>query len=113
VLVGDENQKGFEGPGLNIDREKVLMWRTPRLGVSLRDSTYQKVKNLQQTLEILEDLRTSLNLSPEKLHDIYNNRIPNIEFKYYLDDKFSGELITKDTTPNMIKYLKGKIGYVG
>lgn len=113
VLVGDENQKGFEGPGLNIDREKVLMWRTPRLGVSLRDSTYQKVKNLQQTLDILEDLRTSLNLSPEKLHDIYNNRIPNIEFKYYLDDKFSGELITKDITPNIIKHLKGRVGYVG
>lgn len=114
VLVGDENQKGFEGAGLNVDREKVLVWRAPRLGVSLRDSTYQKVKNLQQTLNILEDLRTSLDLSPEKLHDIYTNRIPAIEFKYYLDnEKFSGELITRDVTPNVTKLLKGKVGYVG
>jgi hypothetical protein len=47
LLIGDENQKGFEGAGLNVDREKVLMWRTPRLGISLRDANYQKVKNLQ------------------------------------------------------------------
>ena len=114
ILVGDENQKGFEGPGLNVDREKVLMWRSPRLGISLRDSTYQKVKNLQQVLDISEDLRTSLNLSPEKLNEIYNQLIPNIEFKYYLDDdKFSGEIITKDITPQMLKQLKGVVGYVG
>lgn len=114
ILVGDENQKGFEGPGLNIDREKLLMWRAPRLGVSLRDATYQKVKNLQQVVNILEDLRTSINLSPEKLYEVYNQQIPNIEFKYYLDnEKFSGELITKDITPNITKLLKGKVGYVG
>lgn len=114
IFVGDENQKGYEGTGLNVDREKVLMWRAPRLGVSLRDATYQKVKNLQQVINVLEDLRTSLNLSPEKLHDLYTNRIPNIEFKHYIDnDKFSGELITKDITPEIIKVLKGKVGYVG
>jgi hypothetical protein len=80
------------------------MWRSPRLGISLRDSTYQKVKNLQQVLDISEDLRTSLNLSPEKLNEIYNQLIPNIEFKYYLDDdKFSGEIITKDITPQMLE----------
>lgn len=116
LLIGDENQKGFEGPGLNVDREKVLIWRTPRLGISLRDANYQKVKNLQQTLNILEDLRTSLNLSQEKLDDIYSKQIPNIEFKYYLDnEKFSGELITKEITPELINILKekGKVGYVG
>ena len=114
ILVGDENQKGFEGPGLNVDREKLLIWRAPRLGVSLRDATYQKVKNLQQVVNILEDLRTSLSLSPEKLHEVYNQQIPNIEFKHYLDDeKFSGELITKDITPNITKLLKGRVGYVG
>lgn len=114
ILVGDENQKGFEGTGLNVDREKVLMWRAPRLGISLRDSTYQKVKNLQQVLDISEDLRTSLNLSPEKLNEVYNQKIPSIEFKYYLDnDKFSGEIITKDITPQMLKHLKGVVGYVG
>lgn len=114
ILVGDENQKGFEGPGLNVDREKLLLWRAPRLGVSLRDATYQKVKNLQQVVNILEDLRTSLHLSPEKLHEVYNQQIPGIDFKYYIDDeKFSGELITKDITPNITKLLKGKVGYVG
>lgn len=114
ILIGDENQKGFEGPGLNVDRETVLMWRAPRLGVSLRDATYQKVKNLQQVINILEDLRTSLQLSHEKLHSIYTEQIPNIEFKYYLDnEKFSGELITKDINSNITKHLKGKVGYVG
>lgn len=114
ILVGDENQKGYEGIGLNVDREKVLMWRAPRLGISLRDSTYQKVKNLQSVLTLSEELRTSVNLTPERLNQIYNDDIHNIEFKYYLeDDHFSGELLTKELTPNIIKHLKGVVGYVG
>ena len=41
--------------GMDVDREKLLMWRAPRLGVSLRDATYQKVKNLQQVVNILNN----------------------------------------------------------
>jgi hypothetical protein len=33
------------------------MWRAPRLGVSLRDATYQKVKNLQAFSEKTVDKR--------------------------------------------------------
>lgn len=114
IELGDELQKGFEGKSLNIDRETILMWRAPRLGTTLRDSTYQKIKNLQQVINIADDLRTSLDLNQDKLDYIYNNAIPNISFKYYLDEnKFSGELIADNINESHLKVLKGKIGYVG
>lgn len=113
LLVGDENQKGFSGLGYNFDREVMLAWRAPRLGVSLRDSTYQKIKNLTQVTSILDKLRTEV-LTDDQYNDILNNQISNIDFKYYLqDNKFSGEMITDKLTPQAIQALDGTIGYVG
>lgn len=116
ILIGDENQESFSGQGLSFDREKVLAWRAPRLGISLRDATYQKIKNIQQVLNILETLRTSTNITPQFAENVYTQEILNINFHYYLEDTdFSGDLITEQITLELINALKNKgtIGYVG
>ena len=119
-LLGDEHQSGIQtkdGIG-NIEDNSIITWRTPDLYISLRNSNQVKVKNQDPLLQIIDKFTEE---TIDTLGDsVYNNLFKKINLQYYNKDTFSGELITKDLSdeilakiPKTIDGRNTKIGYIG
>lgn len=116
LLLGDNCQSGFSNGFMNnIDRESIFAWRTPKLYLSLRDSTVQKYYNQQGLLQILEPLLNSSGETQEKVavEKALKEGLPKFKFRYYLKETFSGEMITDSVNPEVIKVLKNNVDEQG
>lgn len=117
-LAGDENQNGFSSknsPVLSIDREYTIAWRAPRIGITLRDTNIQKARNIKPLENVITELRNSTEGVDQA--DIYAKvlgEINNFNLQYYLQDGLlQGEYVTNELKDDLIKTLKGKIGFIG
>lgn len=108
LLAGDTHQNGNNSIGFNVDPELLFTFRTPEMKISLRDANIWKYNNQKNILEYIDELITY------KKPDLLRLQLSNFNFSYYLkDDKFTGELVTKQLTSEHIKTLNGSIAFVG
>lgn len=109
LLLGDNAQSGLNHYHIhNIDKEHVFAWRTPKLYLSLRDTNVQKYYNQKGLLEMFEPLIDSVGQIEQNtaIGQIFLEYLPKFQFRYHIGNEFSGELITKDISPNIINILK-------
>lgn len=114
IALGDTNQSGFKGISKNIDREKIIAVRSPKLSISLRDVNLQKQENLTSIQYILNAL------SKSEVDDTYEQKLRNfakligrLRFKVYKQEILNGDLLTDTLTSEQVGKLYGTVGYVG
>lgn len=118
ILLGDTKQNGFSGIGQNVDRESCFVWRSPELGISLRDNNAQHFFNLNSLKSLIFQL-SNLTKTEESLtkYSLAINQIKsslsNIRFKVYNQDVLQGDLIVDNLTDEQIKKLSGTVAYIG
>lgn len=115
LALGDTNQSGFTGISRNIDREKIIATRSPKLSISLRDVNLQKQENLLKVIHILNSMSKS-----EKSEPTYNQQFSNLvklirqlNFNVYNQDELNGDLIINQLTSQQANKLFGKVAFVG
>lgn len=116
LALGDTNQNGFKGLSRNIDREKIIAIRSPKLSISLRDVNLQKQENLLNVLHILNGM-SKLDSDIDPLYDQkfkeLTKLIGQINFRVYNQDELNGDLITKTLTSEQVGKMFGKVAFVG
>ena len=116
LALGDTNQNGFKGLSRNIDREKIIAIRSPKLSISLRDVNLQKQENLLNVLHILNGM-SKLDSDIDPLYDQkfkeLTKLIGQINFRVYNQDELNGDLITKTLTSEQVRKMFGKVAFVG
>lgn len=116
LALGDTNQNGFKGLSRNIDREKIITIRSPKLSISLRDVNLQKQENLLNVLHILNGM-SKLDSDIDPLYDQkfkeLTKLIGQINFRVYNQDELNGDLITKTLTSEQVGKMFGKVAFVG
>lgn len=116
IGLGDTNQSGFTGVSRNIDREKIIAIRSPKLSISLRDVNLQKYENLQNMLHILNNMsRLDSDIDPrydEKFKEL-TKLIGKLNFRVYNQEELNGDLITDSLTTEQVSKLYGKVVFVG
>ena len=119
IGLGDSNQNGYNKKGtLNIDRETMLITRTPKLSISLRDVNTQKQDNLNILITLANKLQSidGLDSEPKNAEIIrqISQDIKNISLKLYNGDEIRGDMITNSLTTDTIKKLQDStVGFVG
>lgn len=116
IGLGDSIQNGFTGISRNIDKEKLITFRSSRLSITLRDENLQKQDNLITVANIITamsrlDRDKDPNFDQKFLELIKLAR--KINFNVYNQDEINGDLITKTLTPEQVKKLYGTIAFVG
>lgn len=116
LALGDTNQNGFNGLSRNMDREKIIAVRSPKLSISLRDVNLQKQENLLNILHILNSMsKLDSDLDPlydQKFKEL-TKLIGQINFRVYNQDELNGDLITGALTSEQVGKLFGKVAFVG
>lgn len=116
LALGDTNQNGFNGLSRNMDREKIIAVRSPKLSISLRDVNLQKQENLLNILHILNSMsKLDSDLDPlydQKFKEL-TKLISQINFRVYNQDELNGDLITGSLTSEQVGKLFGKVAFVG
>lgn len=116
LALGDTNQNGFNGLSRNMDREKIIAIRSPKLSISLRDVNLQKQENLLNVLHILNNMsKLDSDLDPlydQKFKEL-TKLIGQINFRVYNQDELNGDLITGVLTSEQVSKLFGKVAFVG
>lgn len=116
LALGDTNQNGFNGISRNMDREKIIAIRSPKLSISLRDVNLQKQENLLNVLHILNSM-SKLDSDIDPLYDQkfkeLTKLIGQINFRVYNQEELNGDLITQALTSEQVGKMFGKVAYVG
>lgn len=116
LALGDTNQNGFNGLSRNMDREKIIAVRSPKLSISLRDVNLQKQENLLNILHILNSMsKLDSDLDPlydQKFKEL-TKLIGQINFRVYNQDELNGDLITGALTSEQVGKLFGRVAFVG
>lgn len=116
LALGDTNQNGFNGLSRNMDREKIIAVRSPKLSISLRDVNLQKQENLLNILHILNSMsKLDSDLDPlydQKFKEL-TKLIGKINFRVYNQDELNGDLITGALTSEQVGKLFGRVAFVG
>ncbi len=116
LALGDTNQNGFNGLSRNMDREKIIAIRSPKLSISLRDVNLQKQENLLNVLHILNSM-SKLDSDIDPLYDQkfkeLTKLIGQINFRVYNQEELNGDLITQALTSDQVGKMFGKVAYVG
>lgn len=116
LALGDTNQNGFKGISRNIDREKIIAIRSPKLSISLRDVNLQKQENLLNVLHILNNMsKLDSDIDPlydQKFRDL-TKLIGQLNFRVYNQEELNGDLITEALTTEQVNKLFGKVAFVG
>lgn len=116
LALGDTNQNGFNGISRNMDREKIIAIRSPKLSISLRDVNLQKQENLLNVLHILNSM-SKLDSDIDPLYDQkfkeLTKLIRQINFRVYNQEELNGDLITQALTSEQVGKLFGKVAFVG
>ena len=116
IGLGDSIQNGFTGISRNINREKLITFRSSRLSITLRDVNLQKQDNLITVAHIATsmsklDRDKDPNFDQKFLELIKLAR--KINFNVYDQDEINGDLITKTLTAEQVKKLYGTVAFVG
>ena len=116
IGLGDSIQNGFTGVSRNIEKEKLITFRSSRLSVTLRDENLQKQDNLITVANIITamsklDRDKDPNFNQKFLELIKLAR--KIKFNVYDQEVINGDLITKTLTPEQVKKLYGTVAFVG
>lgn len=117
LLLGDVKQDGYQGKGLNVDREYITMLRSPELNLSLRDNNIQHQSNLQTISRIIQEFNDSDSEDPNYNSTMANlvSRIHSICPKVYKEDEINGDLITTELTDDIVKLISKDmtVGFIG
>lgn len=115
IALGDTNQNGYTKICRNIDREKIMVLRSPKLSISLRDVNVQKSENLLTTQKIINEM-SKLEEDDSNYQQKFDNlkaQIQFLDFRVYNQDELNGDLITSSISKSDITKLKGDIAFVG
>lgn len=115
LALGDTNQNGFTGVSRNIDREKIITIRSPKLSISLRDVNLQKQENLLNVLHILNNMSKLEDNDPlydQKFKEL-TKLIGQINFRVYNQEELNGDLLTQALTSDQVGKMFGKVAFVG
>ncbi len=117
LLLGDENQNSNQDVGYSIAPNNMLAFRTPRLGISLRQGNYWKFLNQRSLENMLDSLRQTITNEEGKIlaENYKKNEFKNFQLhSYFKEGLLTGDLITPEITDEQIEALGDKlIGYVG
>lgn len=115
IVLGDTNQNGIQDNIGPLTSYNALYMRSPKLSISLRDVNLQKYKNLQKVTSLLQLLENTPENTPaaQQLTTNISKLIKDISFEVYNQEVIEGDLITSSITPEQVKKLRGKIGFIG
>ena len=115
IALGDTNQNGFKGLSRNIQREKIIAIRSPKLNISLRDVNLQKAENLLKVTKILSEMSALEEDDPAYRQKFDNlvKLIPSLSLSVYNREVINGDLITDKLTQEDVNKLSGTVAFVG
>lgn len=115
IALGDTNQNGFKGLSRNIQREKIIAIRSPKLNISLRDVNLQKAENLLKVTRILSSMSALEESDPayRQKFDALAKLISSINLSVYNKEVINGDLITTSLTTEDTNKLSGTVAFVG
>lgn len=120
ILIGDQSQSGYEGIGRSLDFENTFLFRTPKLGISLRDNNLQNLINCTTIADLLEDIKKLDETLPaseyEKIaKNIIEKRIKKLKVRGHLGSVVNGTIYTRSIDDKILDKIdkNNSVGYLG
>lgn len=118
LLLGDGSQAGYSKVGGNLSFENTFMWRTPKLGISLRDNNIQNQENQVYLAELLEQIRNIEEGSPSYKDEAeyYLGVLNNLKFRGHLRTGLYGTVFQKEITDEVLSKILDKnaeVAFIG